>query len=141
MRHLVKDPAHDFVRIHAFSSGVEVQHQSMPHHRQLMLQELARPTEATGELVRECIESEFRILFEIVSELVDAPEERRQMVCFSVVGQCLYYKLAMPVVEQLVEDTAGYTIDRLATHIAELTLAALGRRPTLASQGEAACRK
>ena len=105
---------------------------SMPHHRQLILQEIARPSGAIEELVDAYIADEFARLIELLAELAPAmPEERLQMTAFSVVGQCLYYKLAMPVVTRLVgEDAAdGYGVDRLSEHIAQLTLAALGCAP------------
>lgn len=107
---------------------------SMPHHRQLILQEMARPSEATSELVDEFIGHEFARLVGVISELAPtlAPE-RARMTAFSVVGQCLYYKLARPVVERLVGEEAlgSYSREALAAHIADVVLAALGRAPSL----------
>lgn len=106
---------------------------AMSHHRQLILHEMARPTRATAELARDVIAHQYAQLLAIVGELAELSEERRQMVAFSIVGQCLHYKVAMPVVEHLVDERsrAGFTVDRLCEHITGLTLAALGRAPAI----------
>ena len=70
----------------------------------------------------------------IVAELLpDFPFERRILVGFSVVGQCLYYRQNRPVGEVLFGRavTDHFTADVLADHIASLTLAGLGKGPTL----------
>jgi hypothetical protein len=57
------------------------------------------------------------------------PPEEQHLFVFSVVGQCLYYHFADPVVRCLI-DEAEYdelTADRLATHITQFSLAAVER--------------
>ncbi len=55
------------------------------------------------------------------------------MIAFSIVGQCLHYKVAQPVIRMLVpeEEYRRFTPEYLARHITALTLAALGVSPTL----------
>jgi AcrR family transcriptional regulator len=105
---------------------------SPPWHRQLMLQEMARPSPACTELVRDVIRPMAEKLGAIVGELLpDVPSRRRNLVAFSIVGQCLYYRLAQPIVVQLVGEAEfrSYDADLLAGHITEFSLAALGLRP------------
>jgi len=102
----------------------------MPWKRQLFLREMAQPTAACAELVRESIRPTAMILGAIVQELLpDAPESKRMMVAFSIVGQCLLYRTLEPVVSQLVGETEfrSYSAEKLAEHIADFSLAALER--------------
>jgi AcrR family transcriptional regulator len=100
-----------------------------PWHVQLMLREMAQPTGACTALVRDYIEPDFKLLLGIIDELVPAgvPMARRRLIAFSVVGQCLHYRVAQPVIELLVppEECRHLTSDQLADHIARFTLAAL----------------
>jgi AcrR family transcriptional regulator len=111
-----------------------------PWQRQLMLQEMASPSPACTELVRDVIRPMAEKLGDIVGELLpDAPPRKRNLVAFSVVGQCLYYRLAQPIVVQLVgeEEFRNYDADLLAGHITEFSLAALGLRPPVAGKRSA----
>lgn len=97
---------------------------------QLMLRELAQPTAACEELVREYIRPHFALLLSIINELVPTTtsEIERHQIGFSVVGQCLHYRIAQPIVRLLVpsEEYEQYRPARLAEHISRWTLAALG---------------
>jgi AcrR family transcriptional regulator len=98
-------------------------------HVQLMLREMAQPTGAWTALVRDYIEPDFKLLLGIVDQLVPAAIRisRRRLIAFSVVGQCLHYRVAQPVIELLVppEECLNLTSERLADHITRFTLAAL----------------
>jgi hypothetical protein len=50
------------------------------------------------------------------------------LTCFSIVGQCLFYKVHKPIIVHLVgaAEYAGYDVDRLAEHISRFSLSALG---------------
>ena len=79
------------------------------------------------------------ILFGIVSELLPPSVPRLQihLTAFSVIGQCLFYKVQEPVARQLMPpgEFDALTIDQIAQHIAGLMLAALGRTlPRLPAQ-------
>lgn len=56
-------------------------------------------------------------------------KERAHLIAFSIVGQCLHYRVADPVVAKLVDpqEYSGYTPERLAQHVVEFTLRSLGR--------------
>ncbi len=108
-----------------------------PWQRQLMLQEMAQPTPACRELVRDVIRPIAEQLGAIVGELLPgAPPRKQSLVAFSIVGQCLYYRLAQPIVIELVgeEEFRSYDTDTLASHITEFSLAALGLRPPVAGR-------
>ena len=59
-------------------------------------------------------------------------------MAFSVVGQCLHYRVTDPVIRMLVspQEYASYEPERLAEHITELTLG--GIRTNRARQAELA---
>ncbi|HTN75119.1 MAG TPA: CerR family C-terminal domain-containing protein [Pirellulaceae bacterium] len=98
----------------------------------LMMRELADPTEACQAITNQYIRPMALVLHSIVSELVppDTSLMRVQMTAFSVVGQCLFYRVQEPVAKELVgaEQYALMTVDLIAEHIASFTLAAFGRR-------------
>ncbi len=121
----------DFIR-------AEVHHlvdsRSRPWHRQLMMQELARPTPACAELVRDVIRPRAEVIGGILQELLpDVPRGKRTLIAHSIVGQCVFHRLAQPIVALLVgeEEYRSYDADRLAEHIIEFSFAALGLRPSL----------
>lgn len=102
-------------------------------HGQLMFREMLHPTAACGELVEEYIRPHFELLQSILGELSppSASAEQLRLIAFGVVGQCLYFRIAEPVVSRLLaaEEHQRYQPEYLAEHIANWTLAALGRRP------------
>jgi AcrR family transcriptional regulator len=100
-----------------------------PWHEQLMMREVMQPTAAVAELVQEFFRPHFNILLSVIDELVpsDVPQERRHMLAFSIIGQCLHYRVAQPIVNLLVgpEESATLTPDHIAQHVAEFSLSAL----------------
>ncbi len=106
-----------------------VDEQNPPWHNQLMMRELFQPTAACIELVRDFIRPHFEALLWILNELVptDTPEMKRHLIAFSIVGQCLHYRVARPIVSLLVTKEEFHTYDaaHLAEHIADFTLRAL----------------
>jgi AcrR family transcriptional regulator len=108
-------------------------------HAHLMLREMAQPTAACAELVRDYIRPHFELLLGILDELLpaDVSIERRHLIAFSVIGQCIYYRVADPVISLLVasEEYDNLRPDSLAQHITRLTLAALGRSPSFSEPG------
>ena len=106
--------------------------------RGLMMREMLRPSKACEELVRDYIRPDFELIHGIVSELVDArvPQHVRNQIAFSVVGQCLHYRVAGDVVGMLVgseELSQHYSLERLADHITRMSLAAIGAAEPLGS--------
>ena len=95
---------------------------------ELMMREIGRPSEACQELVQDSIRPAFEALNAILLELVpNLTPEKRRLVAFSVVGQCLHYRVADPVVQLLVseEEYRHYRPELLADHITDFTLRAL----------------
>ena len=78
------------------------------------------------------------VLLEILAALLpsDTPEHLRRKIGFSIVGQCLFYRVAGDVVEMLVpsdELDVHFTIEQLAEHVTRMTLLALERIPQTAA--------
>src|SRR5205807_8490729 len=99
-------------------------------HTQLVMRELARPTPACAEWVRDYVKPLSQVLQGILSEVLppDTPSRKRFMVGFSIVGQCLHYAQNRPVVRLLVgeEDYPRFNPAAVADHITQFSLAALG---------------
>ncbi|HEX5446756.1 MAG TPA: CerR family C-terminal domain-containing protein, partial [Pirellulales bacterium] len=72
---------------------------------ELMIREVTQPTEACRELVHEYIGPHFAALGRVIEELMPhATPRKRNLVGFSVVGQCLHYRLTEPVIRLLVSN-------------------------------------
>jgi AcrR family transcriptional regulator len=98
---------------------------------ELMSREISRPTEACAELARESIRPHFAMLNDILAELIPGTDElERHLTAFSIVGQCLHYKFADPVVRQLVSEAEyqSYDVELLARHITDFSLRSLRAR-------------
>ena len=107
-------------------------------HLGLMLRELARPTAACAEVVEDYIRPMAEELERILADLLppDTARESAYLYGFSIVGQCLFYYVHRPIAERLtgVDEYRNFSIDRLADHIANFSLAALGYgRPSAAN--------
>ena len=103
--------------------------EEMPWHRQLFLRELAQPTAACEELVRDHIRPEAAILAGVLGELLPGVSAVKQrLTAFSIIGQCVFYRVATPIIQALVgeEEFRTYDPDLLAGHVVQFTLAALG---------------
>ena len=70
----------------------------------------------------------------------DADERKLHALAFSVIGQCLHYKMARPIAVRLVgrPGLEALDLDFLTEHITTFCLAALGEFPPLNAAGEAA---
>jgi AcrR family transcriptional regulator len=101
-------------------------------HTRLIMREMMNPHEACAELVQSSIRPQFEILQRILRELLPAEtsNEELQLIAFSIVGQCLFYHFADPVIRNLLtgREYASYDVDKLAGHIWEFSLAAVGSR-------------
>ena len=108
-------------------------------HAQLMLREMSQPTTACVELVRDYIRPHFQVLLGILDELVPArvPTTKRHLLAFSVIGQCIHYHVARPVVRLLVpaDEYQMYSPQFLAEHILQTTLSAIGALESTAVEG------
>lgn len=96
---------------------------------QLLAREMFEPTSALDKLAAEFARPQFERLRGIVSELLGAAasEPLVRRCCMSIVGQCLFYKHARPMMERLIPDQRLGPSDRaeLASHITRFSLAAV----------------
>jgi AcrR family transcriptional regulator len=99
-------------------------------HTRLIMREMMNPNEACAELVQSSIRPQFEILQSILRELLpdDISDEKLHLTAFSIVGQCLFYHFADPVIRNLVSGSeyAAYDVEKLAEHIFEFSIQALG---------------
>ena len=102
----------------------------IPWQSRLMMREVLQPTKACEPMVREHFRPQVDMLKQIVDELilVEAAEHRRMQIVFSVLGQCLFYRVSGPVVALMLEPDElreHYEHEQLSEHIADFTLAAI----------------
>src|SRR5438552_2491886 len=96
-----------------------------PASLQLMMREMAQPTAACVEVVREYIQPMAHKLGEILTELLpEATNQQHFLVAFSIVGQCLFYRNQRAVASVLVgeEEFQRYGVELVANHVASFTL-------------------
>ncbi len=97
--------------------------------QRLMLREVLHPTAACRELVDEYFRPHLELLSSILDALLpgETPAYRRRQIAFSIIGQCLFYRIADDIVEMMISEDERelFSIERLAEHITEFTLAAI----------------
>jgi AcrR family transcriptional regulator len=125
--------------IHFFLSNVAAMNrQKHSWHHALMLREMLQPTAASETLVREAIRPRFERLKEILAQVCpEADALRLDALGFSVVGQCLHYKMAAAIIERIIgaEAYQSLDLDYLTDHIGGFCMAALGLAPPLNEAG------
>jgi AcrR family transcriptional regulator len=125
--------------IHFFLSNVvAMNRQKNSWHHALMLREMLQPTAASETLVREAIRPRFARLKEILRlACPEADDLRLNALGMSVVAQCLHYKMAGAIIEQIIGPGAfrALDLDYLSAHISGFCLAALGLAPPLNGAG------
>ncbi len=84
--------------IHHFLSHVVAINQPEDWRHRLMLREMLHPTSASDVLIRERIRPRFERLQQILRQFCPEADERKlNALAFSVIGQCLHYRMARPV--------------------------------------------
>ena len=125
--------------IHHFLDRVLAMNHPEDWQHRLMLREMLSPTPFSEVLVREMIRPRFEFIKGLMREICPEADDRRlNALVFSVIGQCLHYKMARRVTERLIGDE-GYRaldLDYLTDHITAFCLAALGMGPVLNQAGE-----
>ncbi len=95
----------------------------------LIMREMMRPDAACAEVVRDSIRPQFELLLGVLRALLpeETSVEKLHLTAFSIVGQCLFYHFADPVVRHLIDDSeySEFSVEKLAAHIADFSLAAL----------------
>lgn len=98
-------------------------------HRLLIFREIAEPRPGACEaFVRDFVRPTFEVLCSVLRDLVpaDIPAEDLQLLCFSVVGQCLHFHHARHVLSLLVgAKVTAVDVERLTAHIYRFSLAAI----------------
>jgi len=102
-----------------------------PWQTRLVTREVLHPTEACRELSKNYFEPVFELLLSIIRDLLanPVPDEKLRKIAWSIVGQCVFYRLAGDVVRMMTPDDqlqASFSVEDLADHIADFSLAALG---------------
>jgi AcrR family transcriptional regulator len=103
-----------------------------PYATQLMMRELAQPTDACAEVVQEYVRPMADILRGILGEMLPGADPMTlYMTGFSIVGQCLFYKQNRPIARLLVGESEFTKLDaeRIAEHVTAFTLRGLGVQP------------
>ena len=129
--------------VHHFLSRVLAVHDPDDWRHRLMIREMLHPTPASDVLIREAIRPRFERLARILRRFCPDAEERKiHALAFSVIGQCLHYKMARPITERLVgaDAMAALDLDYLTEHITAFCLAALGCVHPLNAAGETAAK-
>lgn len=126
-----------FIRSHLFSL---LEAGRPAWHGKLMAREMAEPTRALDVVVDQMIRPEAERLMAIVRDLIghDAAPQRVWHCTASIIGQCLFYHHARPVIMRLNRDQTDTpeALEPLVDHITQFSLA--GLKPfTPARQGEA----
>lgn len=104
-------------------------------HLEMMLREMARPTDACREIVEDYIRPMAEALAEILRELLPGAQRNQQtwMIGFSIVAQVLFYHVNQPVIRLLMgeESYGSLSLDGLTDHITQFSLAAIGLAPSV----------
>jgi TetR/AcrR family transcriptional regulator, regulator of cefoperazone and chloramphenicol sensitivity len=100
-----------------------------PSATQVMMREMAQPTAACAEVVREYIRPMADRLMGILNELLppETPVAKRYLIGFSIVSQCLFFRQNRPVAALLMGEEAFRQLDveQLTEHITGVALAAI----------------
>ena len=111
-----------------------VEVETAPWQPLLLMREMQQPTAACLELVQGYFRAEFQLLLGILDEILpsDTPQHKRHQIGFSVVGQCVHYKVGRHAIAMLIDEDElkeHYGTEQIAEHITEMCLAALGVVP------------
>jgi AcrR family transcriptional regulator len=124
--------------IHHFLSRVLAMNRSEDWQHRLMLREMLAPTPFSEVLVREVIRPRFERMKSLMRMICPrADDQRLNALVFSVIGQCLHYKMARGITVRLIGPTSYQELELnyLTDHITGFCLAALGLGPALNDAG------
>src|SRR2546423_2550453 len=95
----------------------------------LMFREMSDPTPALEVIVKEFIAPKRELLCKLIAQANPALRHDKDLTFYaaSIMGQILYYRTSLPVFLRLfeTEEMTPELLERIATHIADFTLAAL----------------
>lgn len=98
---------------------------------QLLVRELMRPGPAGRGIVEDFFRPYFQLLMDILQQLAPRPLSRSECLRlgFSVIGQCLFYRVAEPIIAMLVDlesQPAVLNTSEVVEHITRFTLSGIG---------------
>lgn len=114
--------------VHEFLHRVLAVDRQKSWHHDLMLREMIRPSPASNSLIQNMIRPRFLRLRAIMRSLAPLADERRlDALCFSLIGQCLFYRTSQAIASRLVGARAWKSLDiaYLTDHITRVMLAAV----------------
>lgn len=96
----------------------------------LLMRETIEPTKACSSIIEEFIRPQHSVLVRILQEMMHADTNPIlvHQVAFSIIGQCLHYRVAKQFVQLLVETETSqqlYNLDVMADHVTRFSLAAI----------------
>jgi AcrR family transcriptional regulator len=98
-------------------------------HGRLMIREMVEPTGALDQLIATSIRPQFELLMEIIGLILpaDTSEQVIKLHARSVVGQCLFYYYAQPVLERMEATSPSDPahLHELMDHITRFSLQAM----------------
>ena len=102
----------------------------------LLQREILDPTPFCAEMMQQYFRAKFAHLMRALDEVLpsDMPAYRRHPIGFSIIGQCVYFRAASPVIAMVIseeEQRECHTVDLLTEHICQVVLGALGLAPPL----------
>jgi TetR/AcrR family transcriptional regulator, regulator of cefoperazone and chloramphenicol sensitivity len=108
----------------------------------LMQREILEPTPFCVEMMRSYIRAHFAQLMDVLDEVLppETPAHRRHQIALSIVGQCVYFRAAAPVIAMVIDEEERetyHTVEHLTEHITQVVLAALGLRPPVGQEQSA----
>lgn len=95
----------------------------------LIIREMLNPTAALAQIVERITRPQFEQVYAALARVLGprVPAERLRLCVFSVVGQCMFYLAARPMVDQVAPGTTAVAArDALVDHVLGLTVAGLG---------------
>jgi AcrR family transcriptional regulator len=121
-----RDRLHAFV--HSFLFSMLAQGQPSWHEK-LVTREMNNPTKALDSMVKTTIKPRNKLLSSIVKDFLGTgvPDDVIRRCCLSIIGQCLHYRYAQPVINRLYpkQNFDAEEIESIAGHITRFSLYAL----------------
>ena len=116
-------------------------HDNANWQTRLLVREFMSPGDATRQLVEEYFRPYFSRLLDLLESLSPVPltEAEKIRAGFSVIGQCLHYRVAAPIIDMFVEPNsmaADFGIDALARHITDFSAGAIANLKTAELAGK-----
>jgi len=96
----------------------------------LLVREFMSPGEATRQIVEDYFRPYFSRLLDLLESMSPVPLSPAEKIRagFSVIGQCLHYRVAAPIIGMFVDpatQASDFGIDAIARHIADFSVGAI----------------